>query len=129
MLLTGAEGIECAIREIKLGIKYVFSFLDISHTDRKLPVFPGAEVNRTENSERLYVFTGALRRASVGWFCLGHGPWSNGGGLLCLIPKAEPQDHGPAPFVVAPRVSDTGLLRVLTAPLYLFRASSLHPVL
>jgi hypothetical protein len=41
----------------------------------------------------------------VGWFCSGRGPWTNGGGLLCLIPKAEPQAARPAhPHHRSPRL-------------------------
>ena len=41
----------------------------------------------------------------IGWFCLGRGPWTNGGGLLCLIPKAEPQAARPAhPHHRSPRL-------------------------
>ena len=31
-------------------------------------------------------------------------------GLLCLIAKVEPQDHGPGPPIIRPRVSDHGPL-------------------
>jgi len=40
------------------------------------------------------------------------GPWSVDQlqGLLCLIAKVEPQDHGPGAPIIGPRVSDHGPL-------------------
>jgi hypothetical protein len=38
--------------------------------------------------------------------------WTGGQrqGLLCLIPTAKPQDHGPGAPILGPRVSDHGAL-------------------
>ena len=53
----------------------------------------------------------ALLQYSWRWMIL-LGPWSVDQlqGLLCLIAKVEPQDHGPGPPIPGPRVSDHGPL-------------------
>jgi len=52
-----------------------------------------------------------LPQHSWAWLVL-LGPWSEDQrqGLLCLIAKVEPQDHGPGAAVIGPRVSDHGPL-------------------
>ena len=65
----------------------------------------------SDNRARTYVRPVALLRLDLRWMVL-FGPRSvdHRQGLLCLIPTAEPQVHGPETPDHGPRASDHGAL-------------------